>query len=189
MSFRIVIRTRNRWIYWNQTFLGLVMPNSAWHNINKKSWNIMIKLGGHVLRSPGRSTWSLWSWSRCQMKNTLEIFIISKDRVLSLINCRFTSRRILQTLRMWFSGSNFGCSLPYKHSNNFFTKPTWHLVTSHWPHCGWNVPKHRNLKIWKYFNTLVWQFVRILPPFQRILKYFVIWSDFWLWCQWRLRVI
>ena len=76
----------------------------------------MIKLGGHVLRSPGRSTWSLWSWSRCQMKNTLEIFIISKDRVLSLINCPFTSRRIFQTLRMWFSGSNFGRSLPYKHS-------------------------------------------------------------------------
>ena len=76
----------------------------------------MIKLGGHVLRSPGRSTLSLWSWSRCQMKNTLEIFIISKDRVLSLINCPFTSRIILQTLRMWFSGSNFGRTLPYKHS-------------------------------------------------------------------------
>ena len=77
----------------------------------------MIKLGGHVLRSPGRSTWSLWSWSRCQMKDTLEIFIISKDRVLSLINCPFTTRRIFQTLRMWFSGSNFGRSLPYKYSN------------------------------------------------------------------------
>ena len=126
MSFRIVIRTRNRWIYWNQTFLGLVMPNSAWHNINKKSWNIMIKLGGHVLRSPGRSTWSLWSWSRCQMKNTLEIFIISKDRVLSLINCPFTSRRILQTLRMWFSGSNFGRSLPYKYSRQREIKVAWY---------------------------------------------------------------
>ena len=116
MSFRTVIWTRNRWIYWNRTFLGLVMAYLVRHNINKKSWNIMIKLGGHVLRSPGRSTWSLWSWSRFQMKNTLEIFIISKDRVLSLINCPFTSRRILQTLRMWFSGSNFGRSLPYNPS-------------------------------------------------------------------------
>ena len=116
MSFRTVIWTRNRWIYWNRTFLGLVMANMVGDNINKKSWNIMIKLGGHVLRSPGRSTLSLWSWSRCQMKNTLEIFIISKDRVLSLINCPFTSTIIFQTLRMWFSGSNFGRSLPYKHS-------------------------------------------------------------------------
>ena len=117
MSFRTVIWTRNRWIYWNRTFLGLAMANLVRHNINKKSWDIMMKLGGHVLRSPGRSTWSLWSWSRCQMKNTLEIFIISKDRVLSLINCPFTTRRIFQTLRMWFSGSNFGRSLPYKYSN------------------------------------------------------------------------
>ena len=118
MSFRTVIWTRNRWIYWNRTFLGLAMANLVRHNINKKSWDIMMKLGAHVLRSPGRSTWSLWSWSRCQMKDTLEIFIISKDRVLSLINCPFTSRRIFQTLRMWFSGSNFGRSLPYKYSSD-----------------------------------------------------------------------
>ena len=117
MSSGIVLRIRNRWIYWNQSFLGLVMAYLVRHNINKKSWNIMIKLGGHVLRSPGRSTLSLWSWSRCQMKNTLEIFIISKDRVLSLINCPLTSRRIFQTLRMWFSGSNFGRNLPYKYSS------------------------------------------------------------------------
>ena len=142
MSFRIVIWTRNRWIYWNQTFLGLVMPNSAWHNINKKSWNIMIKLGGHVLRSPGRSTWSLWSWSRCQMKNTLKIFIISKDRVLSLVNCPFTSRRILQTLRMWFSGSNFGRSLPYKHSLFFLTLQKLKSQSK------WNIHLFRKLEKW-----------------------------------------
>ena len=84
------------------------MAYLVWHKINKKSWIIMILLGGHVLRSPGRFTSSLWSWSRCQMKDTLEIFIILKDWVLSVNRCLFTSRWSFPTLKMWFPGSNFG---------------------------------------------------------------------------------
>jgi len=92
------------------------MAYLVWHKINKKSWIIMIKLGGHVLRSPGRFTSSLWSWSRCQMKDILEIFIILKDWVLSVNRCLFTSRWSFPTLKMWFPGSNFGLILRYQPS-------------------------------------------------------------------------
>ena len=97
-------------IFWRNEF---TLQNN-W--INKKSWIIMIKLGGHVLRSPGRFTSSLWSWSRCQMKDILEIFIILKDWVLSVNRCLFTSRWSFPTLKMWFPGSNFGLILRYQPS-------------------------------------------------------------------------
>ena len=87
MRSATVIRTGDRWIYWNRTFPGLVMPNLVKHKINKKSRIIIILLGGHLLSPPGSSTLSLWSWSMCQMKHIFKIVIISKDQDLNLINC------------------------------------------------------------------------------------------------------